>query len=138
MGFAGRPTGLAGPQDMGKVFLGIAVIIGFSLGGFLLMIWNITSDNSSVFTILFYMMVFPLIGCGIGLPLIIKGQGGMGTTTGFMSTESRREKSFIYMPPENCTSCGAKLSYDSIEWAGPLTAKCPYCGQSLPVQKREV
>lgn len=139
MGFAGRPRGLAGPEDMSKVFLGIVIIIGFSLGGFLLMIWHLTSsEDTSVFSILFYMMVFPLIGCGIGIPLIVKGQGGLDSGTGFVQRHASKEKSYIYMPPDRCTDCGAKLSYESVEWSGPLTAKCPYCGQSLPVEKREV
>jgi len=33
--------------------------------------------------------------------------------------------------PERCPSCGASISQESIDWVGPLEAKCTYCGGTL-------
>jgi hypothetical protein len=33
--------------------------------------------------------------------------------------------------PEKCTSCGAAVSTEGIDWTGPLEAKCNYCGGTL-------
>ena len=33
--------------------------------------------------------------------------------------------------PEKCPSCGAALSYETIDWVGPLEAKCTYCGGTV-------
>ena len=33
--------------------------------------------------------------------------------------------------PEKCPSCGAGLSYEGIDWTGPLEAKCNYCGNTV-------
>ncbi|TFF91635.1 hypothetical protein EU545_03410 [Candidatus Thorarchaeota archaeon] len=33
--------------------------------------------------------------------------------------------------PATCPSCGANLSQESIDWVGPLEAKCNYCGATV-------
>ncbi len=33
--------------------------------------------------------------------------------------------------PERCPSCGATISQGTIDWVGPLEAKCNYCGGTL-------
>ena len=33
--------------------------------------------------------------------------------------------------PDKCTSCGAAISHEGIDWTGPLEAKCNYCGGTL-------
>ncbi|MHA2260770.1 MAG: hypothetical protein ACXAEN_00080 [Candidatus Thorarchaeota archaeon] len=36
--------------------------------------------------------------------------------------------------PNHCASCGAALSHESVEWTGPLEAKCGYCGGTVKAQ----
>ena len=33
--------------------------------------------------------------------------------------------------PLKCPSCGAEVSHESVDWVGPLEAKCGYCGSTL-------
>ncbi len=52
--------------------------------------------------------------------------------------DAPKEKSFVHEPPRFCTDCGASLSSEEIEWVGPLSVKCPYCGATHATEKREV
>ncbi len=36
--------------------------------------------------------------------------------------------------PETCPQCNAPLSISDLEWKGPLTAECPYCGYVFKVK----
>ncbi|UCE10032.1 MAG: hypothetical protein JSW61_13840 [Candidatus Thorarchaeota archaeon] len=36
--------------------------------------------------------------------------------------------------PNFCSSCGADISHESVEWTGPLEAKCGYCGGTVKAQ----
>ncbi|MBS3795264.1 MAG: hypothetical protein KGY80_10220 [Candidatus Thorarchaeota archaeon] len=40
--------------------------------------------------------------------------------------------------PERCPSCGASLSHESIDWVGPLEAKCSYCGATVRATFEEI
>ncbi len=33
--------------------------------------------------------------------------------------------------PLKCPSCGAEVSHESVDWVGPLEAKCSYCGGTM-------
>jgi hypothetical protein len=33
--------------------------------------------------------------------------------------------------PLKCPSCGAEVSHESVDWVGPLEAKCSYCGATM-------
>lgn len=127
-----------------KLWAGISIIMISFFGGFFMMINGITSDSIGVGMILFYMMGIPMIGILIGLPLILKGVGTGRVTSfnifGAMASQAseREESSYVYEPPSFCSECGASLSMDSVEWAGPLTVRCPYCGNTMKTEKRKV
>lgn len=122
--------------------IGIIVIIGGFFGGFMQFFWLDTYD---VGTILFYVLVIPMISFVLGFAIMMYGMKDsikaqrMGVF-GMMSAGagSSREKSYVHEPPSFCADCGASLSAETIEWVGPLTIKCPYCGATHPTEKREV
>ena len=131
-------------SDSTKLWAGISIIMISFFGGFFMMINGITSDSIGVGMILFYMMGIPMIGVLIGLPLILKGVGSGRRTPfnlfGAMASQipEREESSYVYEPPSFCSECGASLSMDSVEWAGPLTVRCPYCGNTMKTEKRRI
>jgi predicted RNA-binding Zn-ribbon protein involved in translation (DUF1610 family) len=98
--------------------------------------------------ILLFMMGFPMIGCVIGFAIIYKTNGSgffMGSAfrpQGLFRPAYRQEKtverSFVHEPPGFCSSCGGNITTEDVEWVGPLSVKCPYCGATLPTTKREV
>jgi len=122
--------------------VGIIVMIGGFFGGFMQFFWVDTHD---VGTILFYVLVVPMISFVIGFAIMMYGMkdsikaqrmsmfGMMGATR-----ETSRERSYVHEPPSFCSDCGASLSAETIEWVGPLTVKCPYCGATHRTEKREV
>ncbi len=40
--------------------------------------------------------------------------------------------------PDRCPSCGASLSYEGIDWVGPMEAKCNYCGGTVKARFENV
>jgi hypothetical protein len=40
--------------------------------------------------------------------------------------------------PPKCSTCGGALAMDEVRWVGPLTAKCPYCGTTVPIEWRKI
>ena len=122
--------------------VGLIVMVGGFFGGFMQFFWVDTHD---VGTILFYVLVVPMISFLLGSAIIVYGmkdsmaRPGMGL---FASASARRtetrERSYVHEPPSFCKDCGASLSSESIEWVGPLTIKCRYCGASHATEKREV
>ncbi|MFW9908008.1 MAG: hypothetical protein ACFFEF_05490 [Candidatus Thorarchaeota archaeon] len=121
---------------------GMAIIMIFFFGGFISMfmfdIWEM-----GVGAILFFMMGIPMIGAIIGIAIIIKTNGAFGIMRPFLSqarygTGRTAERSYVHEPPSFCSSCGGSISAENIEWVGPLSVKCPYCGATLPTAKREV
>ncbi len=103
-------------------------------------------DDLSAGSILFYMMVIPIVSGLIGAGIILygmsdelsRGRFAFLGMTGGRATEAPKEKSFIHEPPRFCKDCGASLSSEDIEWVGPLSVKCPYCGATHATEKREV
>ncbi len=123
--------------------IGMIVMIGGFFGGFMQFFWM---DNMNVGTILFFVMVVPMMSFLIGAGIMIYGMkdsigaGGFGIF-GMMGSRTRsapKEKSYIHEPPRFCSECGATLSSEEIEWVGPLSVKCPYCGATHATEKREV
>ncbi len=130
-------------KRIATMIIGMIVMIGGFFGGFFQIFWM---DNMEVDTILFYVMVVPmmsfLIGAGIifyGMKDSIGSRGfGLFGMMGSRVSATPKEKSFIHEPPRFCSECGATLSSEEIEWVGPLSVKCPYCGATHATEKREV
>ena len=126
----------------GFMIVGLIVMVGGFFGGFMQMF---NAGDLEVGTILFYVLVVPMISFLVGAGIIVYGMKdsmpgpGMGM---FASASTRRtetkERSYVHEPPSFCKDCGASLSAEIIEWVGPLTVKCPYCGATHPTEKREV
>jgi hypothetical protein len=131
-------------SDGTRLWAGIAIIMISFFGGFFMMINSLMADDISIFMILFYALGIPLIGILIGMPLMMKGMGGSRRLTPFglfgvgMTTEEPSEASYVHEPPNFCSDCGANLSMENVEWAGPLTVKCPYCGNTMKTEKRKI
>ena len=108
-----------------------------------MMINGITSDDIGIGMILFYALGIPMIGIIIAMPLILKGIGSEGGSPfglfGIQRVRSTPEEaSYIHEPPHFCSECGASLSMENVEWAGPLTVRCPYCGNTMKTEKRKI
>ena len=119
----------------------LITVVGF-FGGFMQFFWMDTHD---VGTILFYVLVIPMVSAVIGIAIMLYGLKDQIQPTGYgmfrpigATSGTHKERSFIHEPPRFCKDCGANLSAESIEWVGPLTVKCPYCGATHPTEKREV
>jgi len=126
----------------GFMIVGLIVMIGGFFGGFMQFF---RAGDLDVGTILFYVMVVPMISFLLGAGIIVYGMKDSISTQrmglfGFASTRTSesRERSYVHEPPTFCKDCGASLSAEAIEWVGPLTVKCPYCSATHPTEKREV
>lgn len=124
------------------MIIGITVMIGGFFGGFMQFFWM---DNLDISMILFYVLVIPMISFLVGAGIIVYGMKDSIKTSrlglfGSISTRraESRERSYIHEPPSFCKGCGASLNAESIEWVGPLSVKCPYCGATHATVKREV
>ena len=123
--------------------IGMIVMVGGFFGGFLQFFWI---DTNNVGTILFYVMVVPMLSFCIGAGIMMYGMKDSLPTRGFgifgamapRNLDAPKEKSYVHEPPRFCTDCGASLSSEEIEWVGPLSVKCPYCGATHATEKREV
>ncbi len=134
------------PNVMGMC-AGIAVIIVFFFGGFI-SLFMFDVFNLGVGMILFFLMGIPMIGCLIGFAIIYKTNGSRGLIGSAFrpvglfrpaySQERTVEKNFVHEPPTFCSSCGGNITAEDVEWVGPLSVKCPYCGATLPTTKREI
>lgn len=47
-------------------------------------------------------------------------------------------KFLIPRVPEKCFKCGASIQHEKVNWTGPTSIECPYCGQSLAVDFEQV
>ncbi len=128
-------------KRVASMIIGMIVIVGGFFGGFMQFFWIDTHD---VGTILFFVLFVPMISFLIGAGIIIYGMkdsipafGTMGAFGTRHVTETH-EKSYILEPPKFCKDCGANLDPEDIQWVGPLTIKCPYCGATHSAEKREV
>lgn len=124
------------------MIIGITVIIGGFFGGFMQFFWM---EDLDIGMILFYVLVIPAISFLVGAGIILYGMKDSMQTSRlgiFGSISSRgdesKERTYIHEPPSVCKSCGASLSTESIEWVGPLSVKCSYCGATHATEKREV
>ncbi len=126
------------------MIIGMIIMIGGFFGGFILFFWMEARD---IVTVMLYMILIPMMSFCIGAGIIVYGnkdamplgRGGFGLFgTMARMDEPPKEKSFIHEPPSFCSDCGAALSSEGIEWVGPLTVKCPYCGATHATEKREV
>ncbi len=122
--------------------VGMIVIVGGFFGGFMQFFWMDTHD---VGTILFYVLVIPMISALVGTGIILYGIrdslrhfGLAGLAAARQVGNIAKEKSYVHEPPRVCKDCGATLTAKEVEWVGPLTVKCPYCGATHPTEKREV
>ena len=134
--------GFTGNQDINcfGIIAGITIIVVSFFGGLMLLL---SADNLGAAQVIFYMMVIPAIGAIIGVAIMLYSMKssfpGLGVfSKQFPTTERTIEKSYIHEPPSFCASCGAGLSSESIDWVGPLSVKCPYCGAVHPTVKRKV
>jgi hypothetical protein len=48
--------------------------------------------------------------------------------------------STILMPrvPQKCFNCGASIHTEKVNWTGPDTIECPFCGQALAVNFEQI
>ncbi len=126
--------------DINKLWAGIGIIMIFFVSGFIMMIRGLRAGDTGIGMILFWIFVVPIIGIIIGVPLIVKSMDG--GPTGFLGSLRKHNgadaSSYIHEPPSLCKSCGASISLENVEWAGPLTVKCPYCGATMPTVKRRI
>lgn len=129
-------------KRIATMVIGMIVMVGGFFGGFMQFFWI---DTHNVGTILFYVMVVPMISFLVGAGIILYGMKDSMPSRGFgmfgmmgASNEAQKEKSYIHEPPRFCTECGASINSEQIEWVGPLSVKCPYCGATLATEKREV
>jgi hypothetical protein len=130
-------------KRIATMVIGMIVMIGGFFGGFMQLFWMDTHETG---TILFYVIVIPMVSFFVGAGIMLygmkddmqAGRFGLFGMMGTRNTEAPREKSFIHEPPRFCKECGASLSSEEIEWVGPLSVKCPYCGATHATEKREV
>ncbi len=121
---------------------GIAIIVLGGISGLILFISN--AGGASFPLSLFYLLDIPFIAVMIGVTLILRsvpfpGGSMFARRTGRpVDTRPSAEKSFIYETPGTCSSCGAGINAETVEWVGPLSIKCPYCGATLDTVRREV
>ncbi|MFX1561510.1 MAG: hypothetical protein ACFFBL_13045 [Promethearchaeota archaeon] len=129
-------------KRIATMVIGMIVMVGGFFGGFMQFFWIDTHDTG---TILFYVMVIPMISFLVGAGIMMYGMKDTISGRGFglfgmmgATAEAPKEKSFVHEPPRFCADCGASLSSEDIEWVGPLSVKCPYCGATHATEKREV
>ncbi len=130
-------------KRIATMVIGMIVMIGGFFGGFMQFFWL---DTYNTGTILLWMVVVPMLSFCIGAGIIMYGMKDAMPTRGIglfgpmtaRNIDTPKEKTYIHEPPRFCSDCGATLSSEGIEWVGPLTVKCPYCGATHATEKREV
>lgn len=65
---------------------------------------------------------------------------GRTTTSRAKQSRSDVDPTKFLMPrvPEKCDKCGASIQYEKVNWTGPTSIECPYCGQTLTVHFEQV
>ncbi|MHA2082541.1 MAG: hypothetical protein ACXABD_02185 [Candidatus Thorarchaeota archaeon] len=63
-----------------------------------------------------------------------KGKSSQSDRTTDASTST------ILMPrvPQECFKCGASIHTEKVNWIGPDSIECPYCGQALAIDFEKV
>jgi hypothetical protein len=63
----------------------------------------------------------------------------IGTVTPSEPVTSQRERRVIRESlPAECPECDAPLRYNEVKWVGPRRAECPYCGNTVDLEEREI
>ncbi|MCF2136694.1 MAG: hypothetical protein K9W43_05565 [Candidatus Thorarchaeota archaeon] len=101
-------------------------------------------DMSGIFGFAMLMFLIPIIFFVIILIVVLKFATGAGNavSTFVTSMPSFADASAPSVRsdgadlrtvrlPAKCPSCGADLSTESIDWVGPLEARCSYCGATV-------
>ena len=102
-------------------------------GGFMTMFIVI----SIIFVVVFVVIIFVVCRGGAGIARGV-ARGFTMEAPSFAIPDRHRgqtrsdgsEMSTVRLP-EKCSSCGAAISQEGIDWTGPLEAKCNYCGGTL-------
>ncbi|MGY5861448.1 MAG: hypothetical protein RTU09_03675 [Candidatus Thorarchaeota archaeon] len=121
---------------------GITIIVIGGISGLILFMSN--AGGASFPFSLFYLLGIPFIACMIGVTLILRSvpfPGGSMFARRIgrpLDAEPSPDQSFIHQIPKTCSGCGAGINAETVEWVGPLSIKCPYCGVTLDTVKREV
>lgn len=132
-----------------RICFGVSLIVITFLVGMIMMVNSIMSGAFDVGLILFYTLGLPMLGCLVAMPFITSGvRSGLKASPArtiplrsfptATQSETVAGATYVYEPPTVCPDCGGKLTSSNIEWVGPLTVKCPYCGSSIPAVKRQV
>jgi DNA-directed RNA polymerase subunit RPC12/RpoP len=117
----------------GVAFMMLGALFGFYL------FFDSLFFAGSVIQAIFSFMIVALINIFGGVAIIVRSRGGLHAAGLIAPRETRAvEKTYVYGPPSFCSTCGADLNPQNVDWAGPLTVKCPYCGASHDAIKREV
>ena len=143
-----KSRGFAMATEKSKPFSGTGMMCGITIiviGGVSGLILFISNAGGVSFPYsLFYLLGIPFIACMIGVALILRSipfpGGSMFASRIGRSVDTRplAETSFIHETPKTCSSCGAGINAETVEWVGPLSIKCPYCGTTLDTVKREI
>lgn len=128
-------------MNMTAIMCGVGIIVAAALGSFIAM-FSFDVFQMSIGMILLFVMGIPFIGIILGVIVMIKfGNIPFGLAAPIARARVQSEspqKSYVHEPPPKCPSCNASLSMDTVEWIGPLTLRCPYCGASISTVKKEV
>jgi hypothetical protein len=129
-------------KRIATMVIGMIVMVGGFFGGFMQFFWI---DPRDVGTILLYVLVVPMVSFFVGAGIMLYGMKDSLPSREFgmfgmmrSANEAPKEKSYVHEPPRFCSECGASINSEQIEWVGPLSVKCPYCGATLATEKREV
>ncbi|MGY5870765.1 MAG: hypothetical protein RTV72_00830 [Candidatus Thorarchaeota archaeon] len=142
------------PTNSGKMatvcFFTIFCGTAFGMGFFILEMMASTSFGPPIFMVFvpFGMGIFGMLMCITTLkrysttsslkPGISSYGSGSTVYTGDYTVRSdthHRQKS-VYRVPPICPLCGADISTETVDWVGPLQAKCPYCGGTVEAEER--
>ncbi|MBS3795771.1 MAG: hypothetical protein KGY80_12775 [Candidatus Thorarchaeota archaeon] len=90
--------------------------------------------------------VIMLIICGIAFRRKTRTSGFAVEAPAFVIPEEHRRETNTRTDssmrtvrlPERCPSCNASLSPETVDWVGPLEAKCSYCGATVQATFEEV
>ena len=111
--------------------VGLIVMIGGFFGGFMQFFWMDTHD---VGTILFYVMVVPMISFLVGSAILVYGMkdtmssnrmGLFGSIA--VRTSESRERTYVHEPPSFCKDCGKIIPETNITciMCGAIQVKLP-------------
>ena len=101
--------------------------------------------NSLLTGIGFIFILFIAIFVGVfvfAFYMICKSMRSTAKTIGTMDipdVSPHHERTFIRESlPAECPKCDAPLRYNEVKWVGPRRAECPYCGQTVDLEEREI